>query len=135
MRFRGKYYFLSNFYPAEIIIGGQTYKTTEHYYQSQKTDNLNEQRFILESITPSQAKKRGSMVNIKKDWDQIKLAVMYIALKAKFIQHKDLMKMLLDTKGEYICEENDWGDRYWGMSNGVGENHLGVLLMKIRDNP
>jgi predicted NAD-dependent protein-ADP-ribosyltransferase YbiA (DUF1768 family) len=32
-----------------------------------------------------------------------------------------------------LIEGNWWGDTYWGVCNGVGENHLGKLLMKIRD--
>lgn len=31
-------------------------------------------------------------------------------------------------------EENNWGDKFWGTVNGVGENHLGKILMRIRDN-
>ena len=29
-------------------------------------------------------------------------------------------------------EGNTWGDRFWGVDGGEGENHLGGLLMKIR---
>jgi len=31
-------------------------------------------------------------------------------------------------------ETNTWGDKYWGVCNGEGENQLGKLLMKIREN-
>lgn len=33
-----------------------------------------------------------------------------------------------------IIEVNNWGDTYWGVCNGIGDNHLGKILMKIRDN-
>jgi predicted NAD-dependent protein-ADP-ribosyltransferase YbiA (DUF1768 family) len=26
-----------------------------------------------------------------------------------------------------------WGDRFWGVCNGVGENMLGKLLMQVRE--
>jgi predicted NAD-dependent protein-ADP-ribosyltransferase YbiA (DUF1768 family) len=44
----------------------------------------------------------------------------------------ELSKMLLSTGNKYIEETNTWGDTYWGVCNGVGENNLGKILMSIR---
>ena len=35
--FRGKYYFLSNFFPAEVTYNGLTYQNNEAAFQAQKT--------------------------------------------------------------------------------------------------
>ena len=35
--FRGKYYFLSNFFPAPVIYQGLTYQNNEAAFQAQKT--------------------------------------------------------------------------------------------------
>lgn len=43
-----------------------------------------------------------------------------------------LSNMYPCKEGE-IVEENSWRDTYWGVCKGVGENHLGKILMKIRD--
>lgn len=32
-----------------------------------------------------------------------------------------------------LIEGNNWGDTFWGVCNGRGENMLGKLLMEIRD--
>lgn len=40
---------------------------------------------------------------------------------------------LLDTGDQRLVEGNVWGDRYWGVCDGVGENWLGELLMQVRD--
>ena len=32
-----------------------------------------------------------------------------------------------------IVEGNTWGDVFWGVCNGIGENHLGNILMDVRD--
>ena len=32
-----------------------------------------------------------------------------------------------------IVEDNDWGDRFWGICNCEGQNNLGKILMEIRD--
>ena len=41
--------------------------------------------------------------------------------------------MLLATGEEYLVEGNTWGDKYWGVCGGIGLNHLGKLLMQVRD--
>ena len=33
---------------------------------------------------------------------------------------------------EELIEENWWNDTFWGVCRGVGKNHLGQILMKIR---
>ena len=39
----------------------------------------------------------------------------------------------MQTEDAELVEDNWWGDKFWGVCNGEGENHLGKLLMKIRD--
>ena len=41
--------------------------------------------------------------------------------------------MLLDTGDKFIEETNWWKDQFWGVYNGVGENNLGKILMRIRE--
>lgn len=122
--FRGKYRFLSNFYPVEGI-------SVEHLYQSEKTQVIEEREWVLESDTPGIAKRRGRSVTMRSDWHDIKLEVMERLLRWKF--SKDRFKsLLLETDDAELIEGNHWHDYYWGMCNGKGSNHLGKLLMKIR---
>lgn len=60
------------------------------------------------------------------------MVIMYNGLRAKFMQHEHLQERLLATGTEEIAEGNNWGDTFWGTVDGVGENHLGKLLMLIR---
>ena len=53
-------------------------------------------------------------------------------VREKFRQHPDLLQRLKALNG-LIQEDNTWGDRYWGVCNGTGQNKLGKILMKIRD--
>ena len=76
----------------------------------------------------------GRRVELREDWDAVKLGVMYEVLQAKFAQNPELYNQLKDTGTEEIVEGNWWYDKYWGVCNGEGENHLGKLLMWIRDN-
>lgn len=130
--FKGKYFFLSNFYECEVTFEGITYQNTEAAFHAQKTLDV-EERKKFSTLNPSEAKRAGRKLNLRSDWEVIKTRVMYNVCKAKFLQNPELKKMLLETGIEYLEEGNDWGDDFWGTVNGVGKNRLGCILMQIRD--
>jgi len=43
-----------------------------------------------------------------------------------------LRKKLLATGNATLIEGNTWGDTYWGVCKGKGQNKLGKLLMELR---
>ena len=135
--FTGNYRFLSNFYPVRIAMDDEVssgmYPSVEHAYQACKTLNVAERERILRCPTPGQAKRLGREVTIRKDWEQIKLKVMYHLLRQKFGAHADLQDRLLMTGYAELIEGNDWHDTFWGVCNGKGQNHLGKLLMQVRE--
>lgn len=130
-QFKDEYFFLSNFYPSEIIIDNITFPTVEHYFQAMKTVNQSEIIKIADALTPGEAKRLGRRVHLRADWESIKDEVMLNGLRKKF-SIPELKDKLLATKEEYLVEGNTWGDKYWGICDGEGENHLGILLMKVR---
>ena len=74
----------------------------------------------------------GRSVSLRPDWEDIKDDVMLEGLYRKFT-NDELAEWLLDTGDEELVEGNWWGDRYWGVCNGIGQNKLGKLLMKVRE--
>lgn len=130
--FRGKYYFLSNFYPAPVEYEGIVYQNNEAAFQSAKITDY-ETRLKFANLDPSSAKRKGRSVQLRHDWEQIKYEVMYEIVKAKFSQNEDLKQRLLATGDEHLEEGNTWGDRIWGTVNGKGQNHLGKILMRVRN--
>lgn len=135
LRFSGEYHFLSNFYPSELIWNNYLYATSEHAYQAAKATDYDSWYLIANAESPSLAKKLGSRVSISLDWDNKKISVMRSILEEKFIQNPDIQHQLIDTYPRPLIEGNAWGDIYWGQSPiGVGENHLGKLLMELREN-
>ena len=48
--------------------------------------------------------------------------------------HDTVRQALIDTGDQELIEGNWWGDRFWGvdLKTNQGQNHLGMLLMKIR---
>lgn len=145
--FRGRWHFLSNFYPVKIESQGITYPTTEHYYVAMKikTDQIINGKFytsadvrelISKVSTPGQVKRFGRSLEIRKDWDLVKLGVMQWALREKFKQ-EDLKEMLLQTENQELIENNTWHDNFFGSClcdkcGNKGLNHLGKLLMQVR---
>lgn len=132
-KFDGEFHFLSNFHTSYILYDGIVWPTVEHAYQAMKTLDENQRMNILEANSPSEAKKLGRCVTMRVDWDDIKLEIMEELVREKFESKPKLAEKLLATEDIEIVEGNTWGDTFWGVCKGVGENHLGKILMKIRD--
>ncbi|GHU53383.1 N-glycosidase YbiA [Clostridia bacterium] len=124
-----KYFELSNFHYAPFTLDGKSWATVEHHFQAMKSLSPEEQEKIRLLQTPAQAKSYGRKVSLRIDWEEVKDGVMYKALQAKFQQHADLRELLLST-GNFILKENAPRDYYWGC---IGENMLGKLMMKVRE--
>ncbi len=131
--FRGEHRFLSNFYPADVVLDGQEFVTVEHAYQAAKCEVLEDRLRFNALVTPKEAKQLGASVQTRPDWDSVKLSVMQDLLGQKFRDPK-LGRMLLATGTAELIEGNTWGDTYWGVCRGVGQNHLGRLLMDVRNS-
>ena len=132
--FMGDYRFLSNYHMCEIEYEGLKYPSTEHAYQAAKSPyDLMRETFAHEIPTPKEAKKVGKNVILRPDWEDVKLQVMEDIVRYKFTHHEDLKQALIQTYPNILIEGNYWHDTFWGVCNGVGENNLGKILMKIRD--
>jgi ribA/ribD-fused uncharacterized protein len=132
--FEGDNAFLSNFYPSSIKVDDITYPTVEHAFQASKLDpdNLWVKTAISHLDTPGKAKRFGRKVTLRSNWEQIKNSIMLNLLRLKF-SNSALKFLLLETGDEELIEGNYWNDTYWGVCNGEGQNHLGKLLMQVRE--
>ncbi len=136
-RFTGEYRWLSNFSEAEVYFGGFKYKTTEHAYVAAKTHSK-AMRFEVSAIpTAGQAKQFGRSLQIRPDWDEVRVDVMRGLLKQKF-SIPEYREKLWATRGLELVEGNVWHDKFWGVCiceecGSKGENQLGKLLMEIRE--
>lgn len=133
--FREEYFFLSNFYPYSIAYDGLTYTSVEAAYQSLKTLDL-EERQLFTQYDARTAKRAGNELKakglVRKDWGKIKLSIMHNLLIIKFADPALKLK-LFNTGDEELVEGNTWNDVYYGVCDGKGKNHLGKLLMKVRE--
>jgi hypothetical protein len=81
---------------------------------------------------PAIVKKIGQQIKVRKDWSEKKLEFMNFAIREKF-KDENLAEKLKSTGNSLLVENNLWKDTFWGVFNGKGENHLGKILMKVRD--
>jgi len=131
-KFRGEYEFLSNMHSCMVYINGESYPSAEHAFQAMKS--LDKDTRITMSVCPSakDAKKFGRKINLRYDWEDVKVDIMHQILKSKF-ENPELAQKLKATGNEELIEGNTWGDTFWGVCKGEGKNMLGKLLMQVRE--
>jgi len=125
--------FLGNYWKARTYIYGRWWNWNEAPYQSAKTIIQAEKDEIWAAVKANDSRLLGQKVTMRPDWDQVKRSVMKECCLAKFLQHPDLRKQLMDTGMEELIEDSpvDW---YWGCGkDGTGQNVLGQVLMEIRE--
>lgn len=159
----GEYKELGNFHllSKPIYVQGHPCPSLEHayhaykyIYESASPESLDYAKAIMAAGTPYQSKLLGNRrtsgrfgwekvidsviasyprAKIDPAWDTRKLAVMEMLLKEKFCSDPVLAKILVSTGTREIQEASPY-DSFWGMGrDGKGSNHLGKLLMKLRE--
>lgn len=146
---KGIYRNFSNDSEHPVEIDGQKYNTVEHYFQAMKAKEFGDDEVykkIISSKTSKAAKAAGKKVKnfVTEVWDAKREAVMEKGVKAKFVQHPELRKELLETKDKIIGKA-DARNTFWGIGTGMssekakypakwrGQNKLGKLLMEVRE--
>ncbi len=134
--FKGEYSWLSNFEPVKITLAGVEYASVEHAYMSAKSDNKAWKLFCVNpKNSAGKIKKESYTVKLVEDWNTKKFTVMKMCLTQKYNQELFKSK-LIETENQNIQEGNYHGDVVWGIdlktSTNIGENHLGRMIMEIR---
>jgi ribA/ribD-fused uncharacterized protein len=146
-RFEGEHAFLSNFTAVRTGVRPDwwprtlpPFPTVEHAFQAWKVDGdlvgptewLRMVETIRTQATPGRAKRAGRAVPLRPHWGTIRVGVMEHLLREKF--SLEAFARPLDATGDHeLVEGNHWGDTFWGVCRGEGQNQLGQLLMKLRD--
>ena len=120
-------------------VDGKLYNfpSVEHYYQAMKF-YADDPRFeiILSKKNPDDTrlltKTPEYKINRRKDFDKNKFAIMEKALRAKFVQNHEAAKLLKQT-GNAILIKSCPVCYKCGFGEGSGENRIGKILMKIRE--
>ena len=137
MTFSGPYAFLSNFYPVNVELDEIVYRSCEHAYQAAKSTDPEAREAIRTARSPSIAKQLGRRLTLRSDWNTVRLEIMRGLLEQKF-RKPALRLALLQTGDAQLVEGGRWHDTFWGRCycdrcGGRGHNHLGRLLMVLRE--
>ena len=130
--FRKDYYFLSNFYKCSVVYDGMSFPSVEHAFQAAKNPDSDYRKRVAGTASPAVAKRLGRSVELRPDWEDVKDSIMLELLYSKF-SDPDLREKLINTGDAELIEGNNHWDRYWGVCRGQGQNRLGKLLMKVRE--
>ncbi len=130
--FRDEFDFLSNMYDCKVIYNGIEFKNSESAFQAQKS--LDEEvRKSFSELSGKKSKYRGKRIELREDWEKVKVKIMYEVVKSKFENNIELKNKLIGTGNRILIEGNSWNDRFWGVCRGKGHNYLGRILMKVRE--
>jgi len=131
--FSGEHRWLSNFAPVNIQIGKCTFRSVEHAYQSEKSNEKEWKICCLSIERPGDIKKMSRKIKLSSDWEERKVTVMKACLEQKYNQ-EPFKSLLIKTAPKIIQEGNYWHDTFWGvdLKTGKGRNVLGKLIMQIR---
>lgn len=131
--------YLSNYSAHAIEIEGILYPTVEHAYHSLRYDDQKIQQEIIQARSPFLAWQISQKYKDqqKKDFVENKLQVMEDLLRIKVSQHIDVKQVLSESGNIQIVKHITTGpaaDGFWDDGvDGLGENHIGKLWMKIRE--
>ena len=118
-----EFYPLDNFSSFKVEVDGYLYSSAEEAFQANLF--INEYPRIAEEIKNSHSAHEAQKIRFKYE-EKIKL-------RCKLEQNPYVLKKLLETK-DYIIVEDSPKDNYWGWGiNRDGENMLGKLWMKLRE--
>lgn len=125
----------SNFSSFMVEYKGVLWTTSEHAYQAAKFTDMGISETIRAARSSHDAFKLGRTHadSIRPDWNEVKREVMEEIIRAKLAQHPVIMKKLLETGAKEIIEDSPV-DSFWGWGpDQNGENHLGRIWMKVRN--
>jgi ribA/ribD-fused uncharacterized protein len=139
----------SNMYESPIQIDGITFPTVEHYFQWSKAKMFGDadiETKILKTQSPKSAKAYGKKVKSfdTTAWNEKRDSIMMTAVKAKLMQHPDILKALRET-GTRPLAEADPRSKYWGIGTSAetskakdpakwpGKNKMGTILTELRE--
>jgi N-glycosidase YbiA len=131
------FYAFDNFSAHAIEIWGKLFLTSEHAYQWKKYEksapDLAEKIFASRSASEVKLISDSNKDKVDPNFHKKKLAVMEEIIRAKAQQHPRVVEKLMMTQEKEIIENSPYDD-FWGIGpDGNGQNHLGKLWMKLRD--
>lgn len=132
-----EFYCFDNFSSFKVKYDGYLYSSVEETYQAlgfkESAPDIYQEIINCYSAHEAQKIAYANKDKRRKDWDEIKVGIMEELLRCKIEQNPYVKKKLLETK-DYTIVEDSPKDSFWGwVEDRNGNNQLGKLWMKLRD--
>lgn len=97
---------LDNFHQCQFQMDGEVWPTSEHYYQACKfPEDPNQRERIRTAASGMEAWKLGQACReMRDDWEEVKVEMMYRANLAKFQQNAHLRDVLVQSQGPIFAQ-------------------------------
>ncbi len=131
-----RFHYLSPFSAHRIEVWGEVFPTVEHAYQASRLVQGPERERVASAPSPLDAWREGQKHKnaahlLVPNFD--KEVVMEELFRAKLAQHPDIEAILRET-GDAVLLKDHPLDAFWGTGpDGKGENRMGKLWMKLRE--
>lgn len=137
--FKGYFDFMNLDYQCPVYFQGGMYASAAHAYHAAKSDDETVRRRFQKMPMVKEMEKLAATMQEPEDWKLRRLGVMEIVNRDKFRRNKELREKLATTMDREIVNEiytdNDKEDSlFWGVINNQGQNQLGRILEKIRND-
>lgn len=132
-----EFYPFDNFSSFKVEWNGYLFSSVEEAYQAASFMGNDED--LVEKIKKSHSADEAQRIAYanrdkrREDWDDVKVSIMEELLRLKIEQNPYVKKKLLQTE-DYMIVEDSPKDDFWGWGpNRNGQNNLGKLWMKLRE--
>ena len=132
-----EFYPFDNFSSFKVEWNGYLFSSVEEAYQVASFMESDEE--LVEKIKKSHSADEAQRISYanrdkrREDWDDVKISIMEELLRLKIEQNPYVKKKLLQTE-DYMIVEDSPKDDFWGWGpNRNGQNNLGKLWMKLRE--
>lgn len=136
--FSGYFEFLHNNFLTPIYYEGILYPSVSHAFHAARSSDDSTRKAILHAESLAAVAKIAIRINDPENWQNKRLKIMEQLLRDKFRRSKELQEKLKATGNRELVMtyiEESPGNLFWGSVKGkTGQNQLGRILMKIRDD-
>ena len=135
--FTGYFSFLSNNYLTPVYHDGIIFQSVLHAYYANKTEDKNIHKKILNCENFQNLLSLAYRIKDPENWENKKFQIMEKLVRDKFRRNKEISEKLILTENRELINtllEYNEKNLFWGVYKGKGENNLGRILTKIRED-
>jgi predicted NAD-dependent protein-ADP-ribosyltransferase YbiA (DUF1768 family)/pSer/pThr/pTyr-binding forkhead associated (FHA) protein len=135
--FTGYFEFLGNNFNTPVYYQGILYSSVTHAFHAARSSDENTRKAILNAESLAIVSKIAKRIEDPVGWSGRRVKVMEQLIRDKFRRSKELQEKLKATQNREIVmtyEDESAGNVFWGVFHGKGQNYIGRILMRIRDD-